>query len=98
MSDHPKCPLGVVEWDCDEKDMPKAFYRICGADLYLNWAYSVPIEYADESTGHDDVPNLAVSSSWRLECTEGHALAASDGSQDCAEPFDSEIVLGAVIP
>lgn len=93
----PRCSLPVVEWDYDVMGMPTSATRVCGAELYVNWAFSVPVAgMEDEAVNGDDVPNCAVSSSWRLECVEGHTVVTSDGSRDNAEDFDGPVVLGAL--
>lgn len=93
----PRCSLPVVEWDYDVTGMPTSAPRVCGAELYVNWALSVPVAgIEDESLNGDDVSAYAVTSSWRLECVEGHTLATSDGSRDNAEDFDGPVVLGAL--
>lgn len=86
---------GFVEWDDgdDDKKHPSEPY-LCGAEVYVTWTFSCPVAKG-EPIFPDDVPKWAVSSSWQLECTNGHVHAMS-GNQfttaDDAEQFDPTVV------
>lgn len=69
-------------------------WKDCGAELYVDWSFTVPI-----GPGQEVVPRHvhidAVSSGWQVVCTNGHVLRVSGNSQtaeDYAEPciFDHQ--------
>lgn len=83
------CPMPLVRWEYTDDDvLQPAESRTCGADLYVTWTYSAPFGPGDHQTGGE---GYAVSSSWQVECANGHVLRLSgnqDGGSDDAEPAD----------
>lgn len=84
------CPMTIVEWDYPEDSdvlQPSDPY-VCGAELYATWTFSCPLGPGDRIE-KADVPRWAVSSSWQVECANGHVLQWSGNlatTADDAEP------------
>lgn len=58
--------------------------------LYVVWEQSCPVATDTGRITRKDVHGWAVTSSWRVECINGHVVATSaneDGAGDDAEPF-----------
>lgn len=45
----------------------------CEGQLYLSRIYAIPL-VAEQAASGDHEPEAAVSSAWRVECTEGHRI------------------------
>ncbi len=101
------CPLQQVEVEND--DTGERFVGrtvLCGKPLHLVWSFSWPISSDPFIVEHDgsiepveakDIPSLAYTDSWRVECENGHVLAThSRSADDCAEPFDLDAVMEAI--
>jgi hypothetical protein len=74
------CPQKTLAEDADVEE--SGTVRVCGRPLYLNWTTSVSVTMDPEPMKPED----GVTSSWALECDEGHVLATSDGQDENPAP------------
>lgn len=81
-------------WDADGpgKDVIRwGEPQACGADLYVDWSFSVPVDGDVIRSG--DVAMWSVRAVWQCNCTEGHRIASSRLDADDPEPFVPGVVL-----
>lgn len=74
------CPQRRLAEDADVEE--SGTVRVCGRPLYLNWTTTVIVTMDPEPMRPED----GSTSSWALECDEGHVLATSDSQDENPEP------------
>lgn len=98
-----RCPLPLVEWEQIEdgghgvtevQRLPQ--HRPCGAEMYVEWRFSVPVIPEIPLLHGRDAFKSAITDGWQLVCTEGHTLAVSQG-EESAEPFSLHALFGPEI-
>src|SRR5687767_2592501 len=88
------CPIRAVDFWYDGELEREVFGvgEACGSPLYVIWSATVPIE--EDGVIHG--PSKAISTSWHIECEEGHRIAAYPGAEDRADAPSPEVVLELV--
>lgn len=95
MPDTLLCDVPIVEWHYDDQDrLVSGEPYPCGMEVMVVWSFAVPV-VRGEPTFPEDVPKAAVSSSWQMECGNGHVHGMSGNqftTDDNAEQFDPTVV------
>lgn len=61
--------------------------------LHVIWSFAQPFGNDHSVVERHGASEYALTSTWKLECINGHVLAVSEGEED-AEPFDPAVLFG----